>query len=90
MFDAVQQITTAKNGNPFFLSGFSPGGNFTLRIARQCATSAISGLWQVVSISPVQDPNKATDRIDNSRLILKYLLKLGQSPSIKQQLYPRY
>lgn len=91
VFDAVRQITAAENGNPVFLAGFSLGGNFALRIARQCATSPIPGLLQVVSISPVLDPDKATDRIDNSRLILKYFLKKWRrSLSIKQRLYPQH
>ncbi|MBC2711574.1 MAG: alpha/beta fold hydrolase [Desulfosarcina sp.] len=91
VFDAVHQITEAENGRPVFLAGFSLGGNFALRIARKCATQPINSLTQVVSISPVLDPDKATDRIDNSRFILKYFLKKWRrSLSIKQRLYPQH
>jgi uncharacterized protein len=90
VFDAVRQISDAENGRPVFLCGFSLGGNFVLRIARRCATHPIDNLNQVVSISPVLDPDKATDRIDNSRLILKYFLKKWRrSLTIKQHLYPQ-
>ncbi|MFO7714260.1 YheT family hydrolase [Desulfosarcina sp.] len=91
VFDAVRQISTADKGRPVFLAGFSLGGNFALRIARQCTTRPISGLRQVVAISPVLDPDKATDRIDNSRLILRYFLKKWRrSLAIKQCLYPQH
>jgi len=89
VFDAVRQISAAEGGKPVFLAGFSLGGNFALRIARKCAQDPIENLKQVVSISPVIDPDKATDRIDDTRLILKYFLKKWRrSLSIKQGLYP--
>ena len=91
VFDAVRQIGEAENGRPLFLAGFSLGGNFALRIARRCATQPIDDLKQVVSISPVLDPDKATDRIDNSRFIQNYFLKKWRrSLSIKQRLYPKH
>ena len=89
VFDAVRQICAAEEGKPVFLAGFSLGGNFALRIARKCAQEPIENLKQVVSISPVIDPDKATDRIDDTRLILKYFLKKWRrSLSVKQGLYP--
>ena len=75
VFDAVSQICAAQYPAPTFLAGFSLGGNFALRIARRCATHPIPGLAQVVGISPVLDPYKTTDHIDNNRFILKYFLK---------------
>ena len=89
VFDAVRQICAAEGSGPVFLAGFSLGGNFTLRIVRKCAREPIPNLKQAISISPVLDPDKATDRIDNSRFILKYFLKKWRrSLSIKQDLYP--
>jgi predicted alpha/beta-fold hydrolase len=89
VFEAVRQITEAEHPKPVFLAGFSLGGNFALRIARQCVTHPINGLEQVIGISPVLDPDKATDRIDDSRLILKYFLKKWRrSLAVKQHLYP--
>ena len=91
VFDAVSQICAAASKAPCFLIGFSLGGNFALRIARKCADQPIAGLKQVVAISPVLDPDKATDRIDNSSFILKYFLKKWRrSLSIKQRLYPEH
>lgn len=89
VFDAVRQISEAEKGRPVFLAGFSLGGNFALRIARRCATQPIGGLKQIIGISPVLDPDKATDRIDNSRFILKYFLKKWRrSLATKQRLFP--
>lgn len=89
VFDAVSQICAAVFPTACFLVGFSLGGNFALRIARKCAAQPIGGLNQVVAISPVLDPDKATDRIDNSPFILKYFLKKWRrSLTIKQNLYP--
>ena len=91
VFDAVRQISEAEHGRPVFLAGFSLGGNFALRIARHCAMQPIGNLKQIISISPVLNPDKATDRIDNSRLILKYFLKKWRrSLAIKQRLYPKH
>lgn len=89
VFDAVRQISEAEAPGPVFLAGFSLGGNFALRIARKCAAEPIDGLRQVISVSPVLAPDKATDRIDDSRFILKYFLKKWRrSLAIKQSLYP--
>ncbi len=89
VFDAVGQIAQAEKRQPVFLAGFSLGGNFALRIASKSAQQPIDGLRQVVSISPVLDPDKATDRIDGNRFIRAYFLnKWRRSLSIKQGLFP--
>ncbi|MEE4262214.1 MAG: alpha/beta fold hydrolase, partial [Desulfobacteraceae bacterium] len=89
VFDAVRQIAEAGKCLPVFLVGFSLGGNFALRIASKNARQPIEGLRQVVGISPVLDPEKATDRIDGNRFIRSYFLrKWRRSLSIKQLLFP--
>jgi predicted alpha/beta-fold hydrolase len=91
VFDAVRQISETENGRPVLLAGFSLGGNFVLRIARRCAGQPIDNLKQVIAISPVLDPDKATARIDDNRLIQKYFLKKWRrSLAIKQRLYPQH
>ena len=89
VLDAVRQVAEKGYPNPVFLAGFSLGGNFTLRIARRCATLPIEGLKQVVSISPVLDPEKSTDHIDKTRFIRHYFLKKWRrSLKIKQKRFP--
>ena len=89
VFQAVRQISRIVEENPVFLVGFSLGGNFALRIARQMRHAPIKNLGHVVAISPVLDPKKATVRIDGQALIRKYFLKKWlQSLQIKQGLFP--
>jgi predicted alpha/beta-fold hydrolase len=88
-FQAVQQISSIMEEKPVFLVGFSLGGNFALRIARQMRHAPIKNLGHVVAISPVLDPEKATVRIDRQAMIRKYFLKKWlQSLQIKQGLFP--
>ena len=87
--DAVHQASRFGRGLPVYLVGFSLGGNFAIRIAAEYAGKDSCGLSRVVSISPVLDPDKATDRIDNNPLILSYFLKKWRrSLILKQTLYP--
>ena len=87
--DAVHQASNFGREVPVYLVGFSLGGNFAIRIAARYADQDNCNLRRVVSISPVLDPDKATDRIDANPLILSYFLKKWRrSLILKQTLYP--
>ncbi len=74
---------------PVILVGFSLGGNFAIRIAAQFALQGLDILSRVVSISPVLNPDTATDKIDANPLILSYFKKKWCRSLIrKQSLYP--
>jgi predicted alpha/beta-fold hydrolase len=89
VFQAVRQISGNEKEKPVFLVGFSLGGNFALRIAREMRHAPIDNLAHVVAISPVLDPEKATVRIDRQAMIRKYFLKKWiRSLKIKQELFP--
>ena len=89
VMDAVHQASNFGRGAPVYLVGFSLGGNFAIRIAAGYAGQDNCKLCRVVSISPVLDPDKATDRIDGNPLILNYFLKKWRrSLILKQTLYP--
>ena len=89
VFQAVKQTAEMSKAYPAFLVGFSLGGNFALRIARQTVTDSIENLKHVVSISPVLDHSKATDKIENNHYIHSYFLKKWRrSLTRKQQLFP--
>jgi len=89
VFLAIKQAAEMFKDYPAFLVGFSLGGNFALRIARQSATGSIENLKHIVSISPVLDPNKATDGIESSYYIHSYFLKKWRRSLIKKQkLFP--
>lgn len=89
VFHAVRQVSDYESELPFYLVGFSLGGNFALRIARKCAGNPIPNLSRVVSISPVLDPEKSTHAIDRFRPIRKYFHKKWmRSLQKKQQRFP--
>lgn len=89
VWEAVHQACDLGRGVPVYLVGFSLGGNFAIRIAARCAEHDTFKLRRVISISPVLDPDKATDLIDGNPLILGYFLrKWRRSLILKQTLYP--
>jgi len=75
VFGAVQLASRYESELPFFLVGFSMGGNFALRIARKCTENPIGNLKHVFSISPVLDPERSTDAIDKLPFLRKYFRK---------------
>lgn len=89
VFQAVRQAACFSNNAPVFLVGFSLGGNFALRIAKCVRHNSITSLKQIISISPVLDPDKATDRIDSNPFLLAYFMKKWKkSLAYKQCLFP--
>jgi uncharacterized protein len=75
VFEAVRQIADKYGDLPVFLTGFSLGGNFALRIARKCSEISIPGLKLVVGISPLMNPEKSNEQIDNIPWMRRYFLK---------------
>ncbi len=89
VFGAVQQVSQYEHALPFYLAGFSMGGNFALRIVRRAAETPIPNLKHVFSVSPVLDPEKSTYAIDNYPLLRKYFRKKwAGSMQKKQSLFP--
>lgn len=89
VFSAVQQVAQYESELPFYLAGFSMGGNFVLRIARKCSERPIKNLKHITSISPVLDPEKSTNAIDSYPLLRRYFRrKWSRSLLKKQALFP--
>ena len=89
VFQAVHQLCRRAEQKSVFLTGFSLGGNFALRIARKMLRTPIANLCHVAAISPVLDPAKSTAKIDQYPLIRIYFLKKWiQSLKKKQKLFP--
>ncbi|MCB0119233.1 MAG: alpha/beta fold hydrolase [Anaerolineales bacterium] len=89
VFGVVQQVAAYERELPFYVIGFSMGGNFALRIARRCIEHPIPNLKHVFSVSPVLDPEKSTYAIDKYPLLRKYFRKRwSQSLQKKQDLFP--
>jgi hypothetical protein len=91
-FDVVARVAEFSPDKPYYLIGFSLGGNFAMRIALKHSTSAsaIPNLKHVFSISPALDPYKATLAIDRSLPVYRYyfLSKWKQSLKKKQRAFP--
>jgi len=89
-FHAVRNISHLSKGNPYYVIGFSLGGNFALRIALKHTLLRIPNLEHVISVSPALDPYKATLSIDESFPIYRYyfLNKWKNSLRKKQALFP--
>ena len=89
VFGAVRSVSQYESGLPFYVVGFSMGGNFALRIARKHTGSPIENLKHVVSISPVLDPEKSTNAIDKNLPLRKYFRrKWSRSLRKKQAIFP--
>ena len=89
VFEAVDQVARMVEDFPVFLVGFSLGGNFSLRIAREMLHTPIANLRHVAAISPVLDPAKATTRTDRHPLFRRYFLKKWRRSMMKkQELFP--
>lgn len=85
VLQGVRQAARLSGGLPVFLVGFSLGGNFVLRILRNCIDRPIKGLCHAVSISPVLDPRKSTSKIDRYPIIKSYFLKKWRTALEKKQ-----
>jgi len=70
--------------------GFSLGGNFAMRIALRHGRYPIRNLRHAFAISPVLDPRKATEAMDQGFFVYRsyFLKKWKQSLLRKQSLFP--
>ena len=89
VFDAVSMLCERYPEGAIVLAGFSLGGNFVLRTARQLVKSPIDNLKHLVAISPVVDPPTSNASLDDNRLIRSYFLKKWKaSMRAKQAAFP--
>lgn len=89
VLQAVGQVATAHEGGPVFLAGFSLGGNFALRVARN-APAAGYALDRVIAVSPVIRPKNVLAALANGFPIYEqyFVRKWRRSLTRKQRLYP--
>jgi len=89
-FQAVFNISQLADSMPYYIVGFSLGGNFSLRIALMLQPSQIPNLSRIFCISPPLDPYKVTLAIDKGLPIYRiyFLNKWKRSLLKKQSLFP--
>jgi len=87
--EAVGQVATEHQNGPVFLAGFSLGGNFALRVARN-APAAGYRLDRVVAVSPVIRPKNVLAALADGFPIYEqyFVRKWRRSLKRKQRLYP--
>jgi uncharacterized protein len=85
VFDAVVQVSRLEADRPFFLAGFSLGGNYVLRLAIHAGIQAIYNLEHAVAVSPVLDPARTTALIDSRPSFRYYFLRKWRRSLVRKQ-----
>ena len=85
VFDAVCRAAALEPELPFFMAGFSLGGNYILRLSLQASVQPIPNLVHAVAISPVIDPARATKRIDSRPSFRYYFLRKWRRSLVRKQ-----
>lgn len=85
VFGAMQSAAKLSPKQPFFIAGFSIGGNFALRLAIKNGKRGIPNLKHVVAISPVINARHSTEAVDSSFIIRKYFLTKWRASLLKKQ-----
>lgn len=86
---AIRRIQAARPARALDLVGFSLGGNFMLRVAAQ-ADEAGLGIAHAVAVSPVIDPARTLDSLENGLRIYHhyFVLKWNRSLAKKREAWP--
>lgn len=89
LINAVAQLFQMDHKGMGALIGFSLGGNFALRVAREMKSRPIPGLEHVFAISPVITPVDACRMMDENRFVQRYFRrKLHRWAVGKQAAFP--
>lgn len=85
---AVSSLAAGYHG-PVFLVGFSLGGNFALRVARNASRTGLR-LARTIAVSPVIRPHSVLESLEGGLPIYHYYFsrKWSRSLTIKQSLFP--
>jgi len=87
---AVRYIAAFSPELPCYLIGYSLGGNFALRIACRHDGASEPFLTKVFAVSPVLDPYKSTEALDEKYSLYRnyFLHKWKRSLRLKERLFP--
>lgn len=89
-YEAVRKATFFADRNvPVFITGFSLGGNFTLRIARVHSQSEkkLNQLKECIAVSPAIHPKDATILMDGKLIIGNYFLNKWKKSIRKKRIH---
>lgn len=89
VFDAVVHVARLEPDRPYFMIGFSLGGNYILRLVAHAVRRPVQNLAHAVAVSPVIDPEGATRLIDSRPTFRWYFLRKWRRSLVhKQQAFP--
>lgn len=88
VLQAVSKVAAGYDG-PVFLVGFSLGGNFALRVARNAGRTGLR-LTRTIAVSPVIRPQSVLESLEQGLFIYHHYFnrKWSRSLAIKQSLFP--
>lgn len=75
IFEAAKEIGKLSGKNPFYIAGFSLGGNFALRIANKNNKGQIPSLKHVAAVSPAINPKLSTLLMDKNPFLRRFFLR---------------
>lgn len=89
VLDVVGQVAREHRDGPVFLVGFSLGGNFALRVARNAPDRGFA-LERVIAVSPVIRPKHVLKALEEGLSVYEqyFVRKWRKSLKRKQALYP--
>ena len=85
VFQAAHQVAALEPDGPFYVIGFSMGGNFALRVAWQHACDPIPNLERAVAISPSADPARVTKALDKHWVYRDYFRRKWRKNLLEKQ-----
>lgn len=85
VYGAIKVVCAMRADMPIYITGFSLGGNFALRLARALVIEPIANIARITAISPVIDPLRAAPIVDINPLIRRYFLKKWTGSLVKKQ-----
>jgi len=86
VFQAARQAAALEPDSPFYVIGFSMGGNFALRVAWRHACEPIPNLKSAIAISPSADPARVTEALDRHWVYLAYFRRKWRKNLVEKQM----
>lgn len=91
VFQAAEVVAKLEPDVPFFIIGFSMGGNFSLRMAHRATSHPIPTLKHVLGVSPSVNPKTTVQAIDRAFPLYSYYFgrRWKQMIRAKQAAFPQ-
>lgn len=85
VFTVTQRIAQLEDERPFYIVGFSLGGNYALRLAQHHSQSPFSKLEYTIAFSPAVDPHRNISALDSSLSIYLFYFRYKWCQAFKEK-----